>query len=323
MTALFCQHEFDDIIIETMKLEYRLLAVFAHPDDESYGPGGTLALYAARGVDVHVLIMTDGAVGSVEPDVIDQVENLAAVRARELRQAVDTLGATLHQFHYRDSGMAGSDSNQHPHCLVQADRGEVVGRVVRLIRALRPQVVVTHDPTGGYFHPDHIAVNEIVTRACDLAGDPSAYPEQMDGELTPYQPQKLYYTALPRTFIKWAIRLLRLLRKDPTRFGRNGDIDLTQLGTPDEMFHTRIDVGDYLDVKMRASAAHSSQGGGPGFQRLLPAFVVRRLFGREMFIRAYPTPAPDAPLENDLFAGVAPDGGPPERIESQEYLLKM
>lgn len=287
---------------------YRLLAVFAHPDDESFGPGGTLARYAAEGVDVHILIMTDGAVGSVEPDAIDQGENLAEVRAEELQQAVDVLGATLHQFHYRDSGMSGSEANDHPDCLLQADRSEVTGRVVRLVRALRPQVIITHDPTGGYFHPDHIAVNQIVTHAFQCAGDPSAYPEQLDEGVTPFRPQKLYYAALSRTFIKWAVRLLRVLRKDPTKFGRNGDIDLTQLGTPDEMIHARINAGKYLDVKMQAGAAHRSQGGGPGFQRYLPDFIVRFLFGREAFIRAYPTPAPDAPTEKDLFAGVFPEG---------------
>lgn len=253
--------------------------------------------------------MTDGAVGSVDPEAVAQEEDLAAVRAGELRQAIGALGATLHQFGYRDSGMPGSETNQHPDCLVQADRAEVTGRVVRLIRSLRPQVVMTHDPTGGYFHPDHIAVNEIVTRAFELAGDPSRYSEQMDEGLVAYRPQKLYYTVLPRTFIKWAIRLLRVLRKDPTRFGRNGDIDLTRLGTPDEMIHTRIDVGDFLSTKMRASAAHRSQGGGPGIERRLPGFVVRRLYGQEMFIRAYPTPVPSAPMETDLFAGVAPDAG--------------
>ncbi len=267
-----------------------------------------MARYAAEGVDAHVLIMTDGAVGSVDPDAIDQGEDLAAVRSRELRQAVEVLGATLHQFGYRDSGMAGSEANEHPDCLLQDDRSEVIGRVVRLIRELRPQVVMTHDPTGGYFHPDHIAVNEIVTRAFRLAGDPSAYPEQIEEGLPAHQPQKLYYTALPRTFIKWTVRLLRVLGKDPTRFGRNGDIDLTRLGAPDEMIPTWIDVGDYLDTKMRAGAAHRSQGGGPGFQRHLPDFVVRRLFGREAFIRAHPLPPPNAPMEKDLFAGVAPEG---------------
>lgn len=284
---------------------YRLLAIFAHPDDESFGPGGTLARYAAEGVDVHILIMTDGAVGSVDPGAAEDGENLAEVRGRELREAVAALGATLHQCHFRDSGMAGTEANGHPDCLLQADREEVTGRVVRSMRELRPQVIVTHDPTGGYFHPDHIRVNEIVTHAFQLAGDPAAYAEQVDEGLAPHKPQKLYYTALSRTFIKWAIRLLRLMGKDPTKFGRNGDIDLTQLGTPDEMIHARVDTGDYLETQRRASAAHRSQGGGPGFQRYLPDFVVRRLFGRDSFIRAYPAPAPKAPVGKDLFTGVS------------------
>ncbi|MFQ5592869.1 MAG: PIG-L deacetylase family protein [Anaerolineae bacterium] len=290
-----------------MQRQHRLLAVFAHPDDESFGPGGTLARYAAEGADVHVLIMTDGAVGSVDPEAVDDETDLAAVRTRELHQAMDVLQATLYQFQYRDSGMAGSETNLHPDSLVQADQDEVTGRVVRLIREIQPQVVMTHDPAGGYFHPDHIAVNKIVTRAFQLAGDASAYRDQIEQGLTAYQPQKLYYTALPRTFIKWAVRLLRLLRKDPTRFGRNGDIDLTRLGTPDELIHTWIDVSDYLDTKMLAGAAHRSQGGGPGFQRYFPGFIVRRMFGREMFIRAHPTPAPNTPVERDLFAGIDSD----------------
>lgn len=297
-----------------MPQQHRLLAIFAHPDDESFGPGGTLARYASEGVDVHVLIVTDGAVGSVDPEAFDDETDLATVRTTELRQAIDVLRATLHQFQYRDSGMAGSETNLHPDCLVQADLGEATGRVVGLIREVRPQVILTHDPSGGYFHPDHIAVNRIVTHAFQLAGDASVYREQMEQGLTTYQPQKLYYTALPRTFIKWEVRLLRLLRKDPTRFGRNGDIDLTRLGTPDELIHTWIDVSDYLDTKILAGAAHRSQGGGPGYQRYLPEFVVRRMFGQEMFIRAYPAPAPNAPVERDLFAGIDADVVPlPER----------
>lgn len=287
---------------------YRLLAAFAHPDDESFGPGGTLARYATEGVDVHILIMTDGAVGSVDSEAAGEVEDLVAVRTKELREAVEVLGATLHQFHYRDSGMPGSEANQHPDCLLQAERSDVTGRVVRLIRELQPQVIVTHDPTGGYFHPDHITVNQIVTHAFQIADAPSAYPDQIEARLKPHKPQKLYYTALSRRFIKWAIRLLRMMGKDPTKFGRNGDIDLTRLGTPEEMIHAQIDVRTYLETKMQAGTAHRSQGGGPGFQRYLPDFVVRFLFGREAFIRAYPAPVPDAPVEEDLFAGVVLTG---------------
>lgn len=298
--------------MNTKNSKYRLLGVFAHPDDESFGPGGTLARYAAEGVDVHVLIMTDGAVGSVDPATAGEIKDLVETRAEELRQAVETLGATLHQFHYRDSGMPGTEANQHPDCLLQADRSDVTERVVRLIRELRPHVIITHDPTGGYFHPDHIRVNEIVTHAFQLAGNPSAYPQQLEAGLEPHRPQKLYYTALSRRFIEWAIRFLRLTGQDPSQFGRNNDVDLTRLGTPDELIHTQIDVGDYMDVKAEAGAAHRSQGGGISFQRYLPGFLVRRLFGQEEFIRAYPTPAPTAPVETNLFDDVtAKDEGQP------------
>lgn len=102
---------------------------------------------------------------------------------------------------------------------------------------------------------------------------------------------------------------MRLLGRDPTRFGRNQDIDLTRLGTPDSLIHARIDVRGYLDIKAAAGAAHRSQGGGPGFQRGLPEFMVRWVFGQETFTRAYPEPSPGALMEQDLFEGVVPHRG--------------
>lgn len=276
----------------------RLLGIFAHPDDESFGPGGTLAKYAAEGVEVHICIATDGDAGSYDPEHLEGFSTIAERRAQELKGAIKVLGATLHTLPYRDSGMEGSEANLHPDCLVQAPVDEAARHIVALFRTVRPHVVVTHDPTGGYFHPDHIKVNEAVSVAWQRTNDPAAYP---DLGLAPWQPSRLFWTAMPQTWIRRVIRLLRLFRKDPTRFGRNGDIDLTRLGTPDEQIHTRIDVRNYLRIKDEASSHHASQGGGRMSWLPLPGFVYRRLFGTEPFTQAHP-PSPLA--RHDFFEGL-------------------
>lgn len=288
-----------------------LLGIFAHPDDESFGPGGTLARYAREGVDVHVCIATDGAAGSYDESMLDGYSSLAQRRAEELACAVKTLGATLHTLGYRDSGMEGAPDNKHPDCLYQADLDEVAREIVRLIREVRPEVVITHDPTGGYFHPDHIRVNHAVTRAFTRAAEAEAYPTLLAEGYEPWQPQRLYYTAMPRTYLRWAIRFLRLFRKDPTRFGRNGDIDLTRLGIPDEQIHVRVKIGPYLPIKEAASACHASQGGRGAIFGWMPRPVRRRLFGVESFTQAYP---PQPVPHDDLFAGLTPGRDEPSRV---------
>ncbi|MCA9972988.1 MAG: PIG-L family deacetylase [Anaerolineales bacterium] len=278
----------------------RLLAVLAHPDDESFGPGGALARYAAEGVEVHIAIATDGAAGSVAEGYEAARERLAEVRAQELETAVAILGAHLHTLGYRDSGYINDPANEHPDAFINADETEAVGRVVRLIREIRPQVVITHDETGGYFHPDHIFCWQITTPAFHAAGDPAQYP---DVGPAPYQPQRLYYTAFPNTWVKVFTFMMRLRGQDPKRAGRNQDIDFTQLGMPPGKIHARVPYAPYWELKQRASAAHSSQGGGTGASRLFPVWLQKRLLARDTFIRAYP-PVADGYREDDLFAGI-------------------
>lgn len=275
-----------------------MLAVVAHPDDESFGTGGTLARYAAEGVDVHVAIATDGAAGSVEKGFEDKREQLVSVRAEELQAAVRVLGVTLHNLGYRDSGYIGDSAGQHPKAFVNANLDEAVCRVVKLIREIRPQVVITHDEMGGYFHPDHIMCWKVTTPAFSAAGDATKYPEL---GLPPYQPERLYYSAFPRRFVKLFTLMMRLRGQDPTKMGRNKDIDFTKLGMDPEKVHARINYREYWDVKQAASACHASQGGGGGGRfGWLPVWVQKRLFAQEMFMRAYP-PVPDGFREYDLF----------------------
>lgn len=279
-----------------------LLAVLAHPDDESFGLGGTLARYAAEGVDVHIAIATDGVAGSVVEGFEHTKADLVNVRAREVQAAVDTLGGTLHMLGYRDSGYVNDPANDHPEAFINCDLHAAIGRVVQLIRTLRPQVIITHDETGGYFHPDHIHCWRIVTPAFHAAGEPAQYP---DIGPAPYQAQRLYYTAFPNTLTRFFVFLLRLRGRDPRRMGRNKDIDMTKLGLPRRRLHARIDYRDYWDVKRAASAQHPSQGGGTGNSRALPEWFQRRYMAKEYFIRAHP-PAPDGFKETDLFDGVEP-----------------
>jgi LmbE family N-acetylglucosaminyl deacetylase len=275
-----------------------LLAILAHPDDESFGPGGTLARYAAEGVDVHVCIVTDGAAGSYDPEFLEGYGSIAARRAEELRRAVDVLGATLHTLPYRDSGMQGTPDNEHPQSLVQAPLREVACRLAAIIREIRPQVIITHDPTGGYFHPDHIKVNQAVDLAWDSAASAGACG---DATLPPWQPGRLVWTAMPRTWIRWMIRLMRLARKDPRKFGRNADVDLTRLGTADEEIQCRVDIREHMATKLAAGAEHASQGGNNVPWRRIPRWLQRRLFGVESFTLARPR---EQWRSSDLFDGL-------------------
>lgn len=273
-----------------------LLAVLAHPDDESFGPGGTLARYAREGVTVHIAIATDGAAGSVVAGYEDSREQLATVRAEELKKAVNILGATLHNLGYRDSGYVGDPANQHPAAFIQADLSEATGRIVALIRTIQPQVVITHDESGGYFHPDHIMCWKITRPAFFAAGDPNQYPH-----LGPaFQPQRLYYTALPNSWLKIFTFLMRLRGQDPTKAGRNQDIDLTKIGQPMGQIQARINIYKDWETKLAAGAEHKSQGGGTGFNRALPRWLQKWLLRTEYFMRDYPPPTPKL-RETSLF----------------------
>ena len=225
------------------------------------------------------------------------------LRWHELESAVKILGLTgLHWLGYRDSGMPGSEDNRHPDALVQADHHVLVGRLVAIIRALRPQVILTFDPCGGYGHPDHVSIHYAAKRAFSIAGDPTQYPEHMAQGFEPYAPQKLYYTAFPKGFLKIAVTALRLLGRDPSKFGRNQDINLAEIAAWDQQVTTRIDMSRYLDLKQKAGECHKSQSGPASMFSWMPGPIRRRLMGVETFTRAQPPFDGMGKLETDLFA---------------------
>jgi LmbE family N-acetylglucosaminyl deacetylase len=278
-----------------------MLVCLAHPDDETFGMGGTLALYARRGVQVHLVCATRGDVGDVDRELMEGFNSVAERRESELRCAAGILGLTgVYFLGYRDSGMPGTPDNQHPNALAAQPVDEVAGKVVHYIRLLRPQVVVTHDPIGGYKHPDHIAMHRATVRAFSLASDPT-----YTSDLPSFNPNKLYYQTMPKNLLRWAVRIAPLLRMDPHHFGRNKDIDLASLVEEGDFpTHARINCRSVSVIRDEATACHISQGGGV-IGRKNPVSLMRRFFGStESFMRAYPPPV-DGLKESDLFYGVS------------------
>ncbi len=272
-----------------------LLAVFAHPDDESFGPGGTLAKYAAEGCNVHVVIATDGSAGSVEDEGYTAgEESLSQVRSTELSNAAVELGVTtIWSLPYHDSGMRGAPENEYPEALIQQPIEHLTAEISEYITRLEPQVLVTHDPFGGYGHPDHVRCCEATTAAF--------YKVRSQGGIA--APQKLYYTAFDKRMLKLIVRVMPLFGQDPTAIGRNKDIDLVEISQWDTPVHANIDVSQYLTQKSSASRAHASQySGGPSFIRVLPSFIRKRFLSNDSFTRAFP--APSGSRERDLFSGV-------------------
>ncbi|MFQ5934481.1 MAG: PIG-L family deacetylase, partial [Dehalococcoidia bacterium] len=186
----------------SIKAGLGLMAVVAHPDDETFGCGGLLAKYAAEGVRVSVVCATRGEAGEISDPSLASAENLAQVRERELRKACRALGVeTVYILGYRDSGMGGAPSNHHPRALRNAPIEEVSGRIVEAIRRERPQVILTFDPDGGYGHPDHIAIHKAAREAFTAAALSNRYPGQLKVDLQPFQPHKLYYFVFPRSAV--------------------------------------------------------------------------------------------------------------------------
>jgi mycothiol S-conjugate amidase len=277
-----------------------LLAVLAHPDDETFGTGGTLSRYAWSGARVHLICATGGEAGTVDPHFLEGFNSIAELRRNELECAARTLGLTsVEMLGYRDSGMPGSADNQHPDALAAADIEAVTARIVHSIRRLRPQVVITFDPIGGYRHPDHIAVHQATVKAFFAAGDPQQFPD----DLPPYQPQKLYYQTFPRRLLRFFVRILPLFGRDPRRFGRNQDVDLTELAHIDFPIHAGIDIWVMGRTRSAAADCHASQGGHPNWIGRLLGWLLLFFGGKETYMRAHP-PAPEGLHERDLFEGV-------------------
>jgi LmbE family N-acetylglucosaminyl deacetylase len=279
------------------KLGHSLLAIFAHPDDEAFGTGGTLACYATSGVKVFLVCATRGEAGEISDPSYATPETLGEVREDELRCAAETVGvAELIFLEYRDSGMAGAPENDDPRAFINAPAEKVIPQLVEVIRRLRPQVVVTFEPNGGYGHPDHKAIHRHTLAAFHAAADPQRYPESGP----PWQANRLFYTAIPRSFFMDMRRQLDELGQDTSDFER---FDESEFGWPDEQVHLNMDVSSTVEEKWDALLCHRTQFGPGNLFRRLPEDRAKKLMSHEHFALAWPEPQPGVQLSS-LFDGL-------------------
>ncbi len=282
-----------------------LLSVHAHPDDEASKGAGTVAKYAAEGIRGVLVCCTGGEEGDILNPVMDTEEvraNLHAVRVAELEASVAAIGyEELYLLGYRDSGMKDSDANAHVDNFANAPLDEAIERLVRIIRAERPQVIITYgDEREFYPHPDHVRVHEISGPAFDAAGDPDRFPDV--GE--PWEPSKLYFTGWSGRRVR-ALHEAFLARGEESPYAQWFERGFSE--ARDDRFTTYIDVSDYLVNRRAALLAHRTQVDPDGFWMRLPDAVVREVFPWEEFAlecSRVETGTPEGEPEDDLFAGL-------------------
>ena len=301
-----------------------LMAVHAHPDDETISMGGTLAHYAAtnsaaRGeaTDVIVVTGTRGELGEIvipERDTPDEHERLGETRMGEIAAAMRALGvARWENLGYRDSGMDGTDGNSDPrsfHHHINTNLDDTTEPLVRLIRATQPDVIATYDDFGGYGHPDHIAAAKIARRAWEVAGDPTWRPAAGPA----WSPKKLYEVRIPDSQRDAVLALLES-RGIESWWSEPKDVPPEELekwrawrammACPDELITTRINIKEQLGAKRRAIQAHATQIKSDGPLLLLSDEDQISLGAREQYrlIAHRLDVAPSLP-EKDLFAGL-------------------
>ncbi len=282
---------------------HRLLACFAHPDDEAFPVGGALVAHTRRGVDVRLVTTTLGEEGEIRQEGSATRETLGQIRRVELGCAVQALRLGSNDvWGYRDSGMQGWESNNHPKAFINADSGEVLERLVLEIRRFRPQVVLTFGPDGLYGHPDHIAISNHTTEAFRLTADPAAFPHQLSGGLETHQPQRLFYSVRPRGFRRQWAEALR---------GEGIDWPMPTLeqdlqGVPDEEMHLELDVsgdGD-MEAKISCILCHRTQVAPDWPYHRVPRQVTARILGREFYVRAHPPVTEGETVTGDFFEGL-------------------
>lgn len=271
-----------------------ILLSLAHPDDEILGPGGTIAKHAHEGAHVVLVCATKGEAGEIAYPELATKETLGEVREQEMLCAAKALGiAEVIFLGYRDSGMDGTPENDHPNAFCNAPAGTIIPRLVQIMRTLKPDVVITFEPYGGYGHPDHIAIHKHTVAAFDAAGDAEQYPTC--GE--PFQPGRLLYPLLPIFFFEQMRDAIAQHGGDVSDFNLN---TRRQKGWPDDQIHIFSDVGAFVENKFSAWDCHRTQFGPNSRFRRLPKAEMMKLLQREWFAIARPGSPPNQPLA-DLF----------------------
>lgn len=278
-----------------------LMAVFAHPDDEVW-TGAAMAKYGREGVRTVLVTATRGEEGEIRDPDLDVEEarpRLADIREQELRASARIFGIDQLDFlGYRDSGMVGTEANAHPANFHNAPLEEATARLVRIIRRERPQVLITDNERGTYGHPDHIAAHRTTVAAFEAAGDPDRFPEAGAA----WQPQKLYYTAFPRSAF---VRLRQMLDEHGLSWG-DGEAeveDALDFTVPDDQITTWIEIGPYLPLMRQSMRAHRTQITADDPFLNIPDEVALQVMHQATFTRARSRVEAPVP-EHDLFAGL-------------------
>ncbi|MEU6170950.1 mycothiol conjugate amidase Mca [Streptantibioticus parmotrematis] len=291
-----------------MTEQLRLMAVHAHPDDESSKGAATMAKYVSEGVDVLVATCTGGERGSVlNPKLQGDPyieEHIHEVRAKEMDEARQILGVKQAWLGFVDSGLPEGDPLPPlpEGCFALQDVDEAAGALVKLIRSFRPHVMTTYDENGGYPHPDHIMTHKISMLAFEAAGDPSRYPEA--GE--PWAPLKLYYNQgfnRDRTLALHEALLARGLESPYGDWLERWE----KMDRPERQITTYVPCGDFFEIRDKALLAHATQIDPDGFWFHVPMDLQKEVWPTEDYELAksrVPTSLP----ESDLFAGVGEAG---------------
>jgi len=239
----------------------RLLLVHAHPDDETINNGATMAKYVSQGVGVTLVTCTRGEEGEVlVPELAhlssSATDQLGAHRETELANAMMELGVIDHRFlgapakKYRDSGMMGTEPNNRSDVFWQADVDEAASHLVKIIREVKPQVLITYDEVGGYGHPDHIQAHRVAMRAAELAAN-SSYGK---GDL--WDINKIYWNITPKSVIQTGMDKMKEIGSD--FFGAESVDDLP-FAKDDSFVTTLVDGSAFVEKKIAAMRAHPTQ----------------------------------------------------------------
>ncbi|AGP31224.1 mycothiol conjugate amidase Mca [Corynebacterium terpenotabidum] len=283
----------------------RLLAIHAHPDDESSKGAATMARYADEGCEVMVLTCTGGERGSILNPQMDRpgvAEHMHEIRIEEMAQAAEILGVQHRWLGYIDSGLPEGDPLPPlpEECFALADTAEATAKVVAVIREFRPHVIITYDENGGYPHPDHIKTHAVSMRAWDVSGDPDYRPDLG----TPWTVQKLYYT---HGFIRRRFELLARAEEERGNVTASSVLERWN-DVPDIMprVTTQIACAPWFARRDAALRAHATQIDPDGPFFAVATDIQENVWPTEEFELAASRVETTVP-EDDLFAGVVPD----------------
>lgn len=265
-------------------MRHRILLAFAHPDDESFGPAGTIAKYSKMGHEVTLICATKGESGKVINPKVQIKEDLTTVREKELRCSARVLGINrIIYLGYRDSGMEGRPANKHPDAFINVPDEEVVATLVKWIRELRPTIVLSFEPGGGYGHPDHKKISRCTEMAVHRASEGGYRPDLGN----PWQVSRFIYTAISKSQLITMRNKLQELGL-PTE-GIDGFLAMGA-GWDDKFINLVVDISETIQHKWNALRCHRTQvpDNSPFF--LLPENIRNKIFRYETFAIAFPQP---------------------------------